>query len=471
MTFFTSTSEDDDFYLPDWYIFKRPPENMELDVEQWQEFAEKRLNRFLDITKGGGHGGWTLYRSTWMSDEDWNRLYAEELGGHYLLRLAVSRDSRLISWLVEVEGDLFEFRFAESISVNEKIAVLKDLFGSDNILSIEDINRRYNIDIYRKFGLIDLKSKYSRSSKQRKEGSTRRIGRDLEKRVAIKYYKIPDEVGAKKVLLYRGWAIVRYSTIKLSVKRAFEKKLKETIISSKQFLDNNPSLIKSIDPVLKKIKEASTHSRYKDLSKFSILGTEGIFTKLDCFPPCIYELIDTLRGKGHLAHEYNWQLGTFLKKVGMTIDEQLRFWYENSVDNLGQTFEEFESKIGYQIKHIYGKAGGGTDYDPPKCTTCIDTYYCYFAQKSLDEIADDIKRRFVDKSEEDLDSAIKDISQLISSFRYQEACARYFTLHTGWRLNTTRVSHMLQYTETAYKRFYGKKEKKIKNGGGDKNEQ
>lgn len=80
--------------------------------------------------------------------------------------------------------------------------------------------------------------------------------------------------------------------------------------------------------------------------------------RIDCYPPCIYELLTNLQSKGHLAHMENWQLGTFLKKVGMSIEEQKQFWYKNSIDNVGQSYEEFEKKVGYQIEHIYGLAGG-----------------------------------------------------------------------------------------------------------------
>ncbi|MHA1305622.1 MAG: hypothetical protein ACTSQE_03655 [Candidatus Heimdallarchaeaceae archaeon] len=442
-------SSDKDTTLPDWYVLKKPSD-IELDVEEWRIYAEKRLNKFLDEKSDF----WTFYRPTWMGENEWREKLDEEVGGHYLLRLAVAKDPRLTSWLVEMEGDLFEFRFVESFSVEEKISVLKDLFGEENVLTISELNKIFGIDIFRKTGIMEQRRRTTRYSYQRNIKTVRKRGGELEKRIAIRYFKVPTIVGAKKVLLYRGWAIVRFADIRLTVKRAFEKKLKKVIEQSKTFVENDPYLNETIKPIREKIAEIAKSSRIKGLSELDVFQGEEIYNKIDCFPPCIYELISILRGKGHLAHMENWQLGTFLKKIGMSVDGQLRFWYENSIDNVGQNFDEFVHKVGYQIKHIYGLTGGGIDYDPPKCVTCIEGYFCYFAHKKLEDISEDIKIRFENKPEEEIDKAIDDITQLIINHRYRQACARYFTLHTGWTIWEGTVRHMLQYTESAYKRFY-----------------
>ncbi|MCK4972408.1 MAG: hypothetical protein KAS52_03750, partial [Candidatus Heimdallarchaeota archaeon] len=107
--------------LPDWYILKDPGD-INIDLASWYKFAETRLERFLDKDE------WIIYRSTGMSDDDWLSAKSEEIGGHFLLRLAVTTNPRLISWLVEVEGDLFEFRFINTNKSQERIQVLKDLY-------------------------------------------------------------------------------------------------------------------------------------------------------------------------------------------------------------------------------------------------------------------------------------------------------------------------------------------------------
>ena len=441
--------------LPDWYVLKEPGE-ITVDVKNWIEFADTRIDRFI---KGDP---WIINRPTWISDEEWELVKVQEIGGHFLLRLSASTNQRISGWLVEVEGDLFEFRFMSSINFDEKINVLKDLYGEENVKTIQELNEFYQINIYRQFNLADVPSRRVRKYSD----ATRR---DLYKRIAIRFNKIPSVISAKKALLYKGWAVVRISEIRLTVKREFEKQISEVIKKSAVFVDEDPNLADTIKPVNQKITELAKSKRIEgSLSDFGFAGSKEVYTQVDCYPPCILDLVTILRDKGHLAHIENWQLGTFLKEVGMPIDEQLKFWYQTSVDNVGITFDEFVNRIGYQIRHIYGQTGGGIDYRSPKCKTCIDGYYCYFAHKKLEDISEDIKIRFKDKKEEMIDSSIDDISKIIVNNRFQSACARYFKLHTGWTIKSGRINHMVQYSTQAYKRFHVAKDKEKQSG--EKNE-
>jgi hypothetical protein len=67
------------------------------------------------------------------------------------------------------------------------------------------------------------------------------------------------------------------------------------------------------------------------------------------------------------------------------------------------------------------------------------------------------------RNSEVVDKAIEEISRLIINQRYQSACARYFTLLTGWKVRGFQINHMLKYAQDAYKRFYKKKETKTNN--------
>ncbi len=436
--------------LPDWYILKDPGD-ITVEVESWYNYANRRLERFLSEDL------WIINKPTWMSENDWSETKIEEIGGHFLLRLAVAQDPRLTSWIVEVEGDLFEFRFVSSSNFEEKIYVLKNLYGSENVKTIQELNAIFRMDIYRDFHLSDIPYRTSRYARSR-FGS--RI-RDLDKRIALKFHKIPSVIAAKKALLYQGWAIVRLADIRLAVKREFEKQLKLIIERTQTVIQDDPSIETTIKPIKEKITKIAKTTRFAgDFSKLGFEGREDVYTKPDIFPPCIQELLSYLQSKGHLSHVENWQLGTFLKRAGMSIDDQYRFWYQNSVDNVGMSYEEFVSRIGYQIRHIYGKEGGGIDYSPPSCKTCISVYYCYWGHKKLDEIREDIKIKFEDRKTEVVERTIDDISRLIINQKFQVACSRYFTFHTGWKIRGNRINHMLNYSSQAYRRFYSKKEKK-----------
>jgi DNA primase large subunit len=438
--------------LPDWYILKDPGDTT-LDVESWYKYANTRLERFLSEDL------WIIQKPSWMTDEEWIETKIQEIGGHLLLRLAVAKDPRLTSWLVEVEGDLFEFRFVSSINFEDKIQVLMDLYGKTNVKTIDEIDDIFGIEIYRKFNIADIPPRKRRYTSTKFGGKVK----DLDKRVAIKFFKIPSVISAKKALMYQGWAIVRLADIRLAVKRKFESDLKEIIEKSKMILDKDSSLDATVKPIKDQIDEIARSVRLSgDITRLGIDAGEEIFTKPETFPPCIRELVAVLQAKGHLSHVENWQLGTYLKRVGMSIEEQYAFWYRNSVDNVGMSFDEFKNRVGYQIRHIYGKEGGGIDYSPPSCKTCIEGYFCYWAHKKLEDLSEDIRVTFADRNSEAIEKAIEEISRLIINQRFQSACARYFNLLTGWRMGGNKVNHMVNYSKQVYKRFHSQKPKEEK---------
>jgi len=434
--------------VPDWFVLKDPGD-ISLDIESGNRYANDRLERLISEDL------WIISRPSWMSEEEWLKIKTEEFGGHTLLKLAVSQDPRLTTWLIEVEGDLFEFRFISTPSFEEKINVLKELYSEDKVKEIHEINEMYGIDLYRKFNIANIETRSVKYTKSRFGSNIK----DLEKKIAIHFTKIPSIISVRRALLYKGWGIVTLADIRLAVKREFEKQLREVIEKSKELVDDDDGLRTATKPIFDKIQKIAKSRRLsKDFLSLGIDEGVEILTKSELFPPCIQELIGVLKSEGHLAHMENWQLGIFLKKAGMTVEEQQRFWYENSVDNIGISFEQFKQRVNYQLMHMYGKVGGGIDYSPPSCTKCINSYFCYWAHKRTDKIIEDMKLLFEDKEKKVLDTAIDDISKLQRDQKYKRACARYFTLLTGWKIKGNQINQMMHYTKQAYRRFYSKKD-------------
>ena len=89
-------------------------------------------------------------------------------------------------------------------------------------------------------------------------------------------------------------------------------------------------------------------------------------------PPCMKTLFTALKNKHHLKHYGRLQLGLFLKGVGLTLDESLRFWKteftrKNDIDG-----DKFEKQYAYNIRHSYGQEGKRNDYKPWNCSKTIN---------------------------------------------------------------------------------------------------
>jgi DNA primase large subunit len=82
------------------------------------------------------------------------------------------------------------------------------------------------------------------------------------------------------------------------------------------------------------------------------------------FPPCISRLLNDAQSGKNLSHSARFALTSFLLKIGMGVDEIIRF-YTRSPD-----FDE--EKTRYQVEHISKKG-----YTPPSCSKMKTYGICF----------------------------------------------------------------------------------------------
>lgn len=397
--------------------------------------------------------------------KDYKERITRNLLGRYFLRMAASRDQRLVGWLIEMEGDEFYKRY-EVAPFDEKISVLKLLFGEDTVLTKEEFEEVHGINLREKFGLeekqvsvkiveevepIDTKRRARRIKRETKVDNT-----GMHRIIAIRFEHVPALVKDRRALLFKGWAIAFLAQFRGEVKRAFEDRLRREIIRLGQRVDQDAIMKARVEAFAKELQKHVKATTYEPTD----LGP-GAYNQLDYYPPCAYDLRITLSETGYLPHMERVQLGLILKKLGMDVNTQLRFWYEIAVDNVGMSYEQFISKAGYQIKHLYGLVGSGTDYDAPKCDTIISTMYCTFKNRDLTSLRQVILNRFEGNiSKEILEQKIALIINEAHAGRYQRACSHYLSLITGYELKRPIV-HPLQFFKMARDSRIAKARKKV----------
>lgn len=87
------------------------------------------------------------------------------------------------------------------------------------------------------------------------------------------------------------------------------------------------------------------------------------------YPPCMKFLHMRLTDEAHLKHYGRLQYGLFLKGVGLTMDESLKFWkgkFSKKLDG-----DKFDKQYSYNIRHSYGKEGKRADYSAWTCSKII----------------------------------------------------------------------------------------------------
>ncbi|PKL58064.1 MAG: DNA primase regulatory subunit PriL, partial [Methanomicrobiales archaeon HGW-Methanomicrobiales-5] len=86
------------------------------------------------------------------------------------------------------------------------------------------------------------------------------------------------------------------------------------------------------------------------------------------FPPCMQALITALTAGTNLTHAGRFSLTTFLHTIGMDA---------NAIGQLYARSPDFDlEKTMYQVEHITGRGGSGTEYTAPACAAMRTTGLC-----------------------------------------------------------------------------------------------
>ncbi|UCE13599.1 MAG: hypothetical protein JSV04_00125 [Candidatus Heimdallarchaeota archaeon] len=419
--------------IPDWFILQSPP-NLEIDIDQWKKLAWERVKLLEALPQDSSQ----VIRDHFPTyDENLSKLYEDYRLGAYLLRLVAATNRRLEAWLIESEGDLFErLYFDRTDSVDQKTAILKSVFGPSNVMNYEEF--KYTMDEQHNEYLAELYHEYH---------STRR-GSLRDFLICVHFTQVPWMISNRRGYLRKGWVMSNEASFRGSLKKAFEKKLQEEVEKAQELLGIN----EKIDQAVQEIEQnLAKHTQIR--SQFA--GTELVGRDLpshpEIFPPCMVYLFFELEKTGRLIHAHRLQLGFFLKKIGMSVEDQLHYWYEKSVDNVGVSFTEFQRTSGYQVRHLYGLEGGKKDYNVPKCSTIATSYFCPFVHLAPDILVDFLSNNFLTKRK-----------SLTPSKRQQETfvsrsakdptltCTQYFQIIHG-RQPYGKFVHPMQWARFATK--------------------
>ncbi len=415
--------------LPYWYVFKNPPSQIDSDVLVKEGL--KRIDLLVNIDEA--------------VEDKYIKINTEDnLVGHFALRVtaAISRDRIFKNWLIEKEGDLFALLY-DSSNTEDIIKILKDLFEEKIFINGQSIVQNlFNGNMTEETVVYNV---------------AQSIPPELLKKTALNsnsliaaYFRyLPGIVRRRIGYLYRGWMVIPIDLIKSEVKKLFQRKLEEKITLLSNKIKENDPRYKIFQEIAQIILDNWKSRRVIASSSLESILEKGekLYQKIDYFPPCMKFLMVRLKTTGYLSHGERLQLGLFLKRLGMSLEEQLKFWYQSAVDNVGMSWEEFDKKAGYIIRHIYGLVGSRKDYEVPKCETIINKYFCPFEALSIDELMDFLKHSY--KIDE---GAIEIISRHVRGQSYREACSQLLMILTKWRVNKP-MSHPLLFFRIMYKRF------------------
>lgn len=281
----------------------------------------------------------------------------KDLYSHYILRLAFSKTKELRTKFINLETILFKIRYLRLISKNEQIDFLKNL----NLPQVEMISD-------------DEKNKFEKELKTVLNSTNNTNNFENEIFLKIPFENCIDLLSSRSIFLNKGYGFVSQSQQIEIILNEYSKILTNSLIKT---FTNIPKLNEDdrLIPILNHLSSGYIMGQYQPANSYGNnsnnngdLTAESIYSEeiMKRHPLCMRYLLEGLRETHHLRYNGRQQLGLYLKGIGLSIDEAMRFWINEFVNAPGahMTIDKFNKEYKYNIRHNYGLEGNRVNYKP-----------------------------------------------------------------------------------------------------------
>lgn len=260
----------------------------------------------------------------------------------------------------------------------------------------------------------------------------------------VSFLAVLDLVRLRKCFLQRGFAYVSSTDFSSIIGNHHQKFIEKGLMAHLKLLpefENDERLVGIIKGL---------HNSYigKDftVNKDADVPIESLDQlSLKSYPPCMKMCHDSLRSTHHAKHKSRLQYGLFLKGIGVTLEDSLRFWREEFSKLMEP--DKFDKAYAYGIRYNYGKEGRRTNWAPYSCIKIInetpsaqDVCGCPF--KVWDPV--DLRTKLISYGANAVN--VQDVMSYATKGHFQLACGRYFELIHNCKL-AEGINHPNGYFE------------------------
>ncbi|XP_013200651.1 DNA primase large subunit isoform X2 [Amyelois transitella] len=313
-----------------------------------------------------------------------------------------TRTEELRRWFIARELELFKMRF--TIMSNEAV----DAFFRFNNLCFTSITEEEKNSV-----LQNLRE------------STHYIHQNIDNInfYKVKFYEVLDLVKLRRVYLQGGYAYIPHKDFVSVLSGQFRTQLRQSLAIAYHHLGELEQDERLVG-LLKGLHQTYTGNDYSN-SK-SVVPIESIDSlSVKSFPMCMRQLHEQLRLAHHLKHGGRLQYGLFLKGIGVTLEDSLRFWREEFTKIM--ELDKFEKSYAYNVRYNYGKEGSKKNYSPFSCLKIInsqvgpgDCHGCPYKHSDVSNLKNKLQEYGLAAQ------AVSDIVEVVKKGHYQVACTKYF---------------------------------------------
>lgn len=361
-------------YPHDLQMYKIPPTE-EINLKEFETLALERLTLLRSLATATTLKGLRAFSEEWKeyivgelrnhglkyysrlfensrsstTDADMQARRKDHIA-HFILRLAYCRNEELRRWFVARELELFKMRF-----INMSGDAVEAFFKLNNLCY-------NNITDEEKNSLIV----FLRDSTPNPSPPHTNV--DNMKFYKVKFFEVLDLVKSRKVFLSGGYVYIPHRDFVSVLSAQFRTHLRQSLAVACHHLgeiEQDERLV----CLLKGLHQTYTGNDYTATKAFvPIESIDSLSVK--SFPLCMRQLHEQLRMAHHLKHGGRLQYGLFLKGIGVTLEDSLRFWREEFTKIMD--LDKFEKGYAYNVRYNYGKEGSKKNYSPFSCLRIIN---------------------------------------------------------------------------------------------------
>lgn len=240
----------------------------------------------------------------------------------------------------------------------------------------------------------------------------------------VNFLVVLDLVRQRKCFLQEGYAYVSSMDFSSIIGNHHQKFIEKGLMSHLKLLPE----FENDERIVGIIKGLHTSYIGKDytINKDADIAIESLDQlSLKSYPLCMRNCHESFRKTHHLKYGGRLQYGLFLKGIGVTLEDSLRFWREEMTKVMEG--DKFDKSYAYGIRYNYGKEGSRTNWSPYSCMKVIntvpgaqDTCGCPFKLSDTIELRSKLAAYGLNAV------AIQDVVSYSSKGHFQLACGRYF---------------------------------------------
>lgn len=374
----------------------------------------------------------------------------KEYYSHFILRLCFCKSKELRDKFVRIETMLLRLRF-NMLSSTDQAKFVKSL----NLPSLQFIDEEEKAELSTQ--LYQTISRDLQFTLNLADEQQRQLYFKNEKFIKLPFESVIELVGNRQVFLKNGYAYLpQFQQLNL-IANEFSTKLQEELIKTYQYLPR----LNEDDRLIPILNHLSSGYTIADSGSFDSqfgnnedneINAKSVWSEeiSKHYPLSVKNLFYGLKENNHLRYHGRQQLTLFLKGIGLSVDEALKFWHDAFTKNNKMTTEKFNKEYRYNIRHSYGLEGNRINYKPWDCRTILskprpnrgEYHGCPFRDWNHDRLTSELSKMGLTTQQ------ITDVLDSCDKHEYTIACTKVFEMtHNVPEGESMHISHPNLYFE------------------------